>query len=98
MVLWLQGVLCGNPWLFKSILTGKDYIPTNEERLKIIFKHLDYLVQNDGKFLANLKCRKHISWYLKGLNSSTKIKEEVNKAENITIVKEILKKYFDTIS
>lgn len=86
----------GNPWIFKSILEGKDYIPSNEERLDMILKHLNYLIENDGEKLANLKCRKHVAWYLKGLNGSTKVRDEVNKAENIEVVKDILKKYFDT--
>ncbi len=88
----------GNPWIFKSILDGKDYIPTNEEKLEMIFKHIDYMCKYDGEKLANLKCRKHIAWYLKGLNKSTKVKDAVNKAESIEEVKEILTDYFKSLS
>lgn len=88
----------GNPWIFKSILDGKDYIPTNEEKLEMIFKHIDYMCKYYGEKLANLKCRKHIAWYLKGLNKSTKVKDAVNKAESIEKVKEILTDYFKSLS
>lgn len=88
----------GNPWIFKSILEGKDYIPTNIERYDMILKHIDFLVKSDGTKLANLKSRKHIAWYLKGLNGSTKVRDEVNKAESIEKVKEILNKYFNSIN
>lgn len=87
----------GNPWIFKSIIDGQDYIPTNNEILNMIFKHIDYMVENDGEKLANLKSRKHIAWYLKGLNGSTKVRDRVNKAESIHVVKEILKEYFESI-
>lgn len=87
----------GNPWIFKSILEGKEYIPTLDEKLSIIFKHLDYLVQEDGEKLACLKSRKHIAWYLKGMNSSTKIKDEINKSESIENTKYILDKYFSVL-
>ncbi len=83
----------GNPWIFKSILEGKDYIPTIDERFEIIFEHIKYLVEYDGEKQANLKLRKHIAWYLKGLNQSTKVKELVNKASNVKEVFEILVEY-----
>ncbi len=87
----------GNPWIFKSILEGKQYVPSLDEKLALIFKHLDYLCLENGEKLACLKSRKHIAWYLKGMNSSTKIKDEINTSESITKTKEILKKYFTSL-
>lgn len=84
----------GNPWIFKSILNGKEYIPSLEEKKEIIFKHLDYLVENDGEVLAHLKARKHIAWYIKGLNASAKVREMINTASTVAEEKEILEKYF----
>ena len=31
----------GNPWIFKSILECKDYVPTKSERLSMILEHID---------------------------------------------------------
>lgn len=87
----------GNPWIFKSILEAKEYIPSIEERKYVIFKHLDYLTENDGEVLAHLKARKHIAWYIKGLKSSAKIREMINTAETIEEEKEILNTYFEEL-
>lgn len=84
----------GNPWIFKSILEGKDYIPTNKERLEIILEHINHAIENEESIRqATLKMRKHIAWYLKGLKNSSYIKDMINREEDIEKVKEILIKY-----
>ena len=84
----------GNPWIFKSILEGKDYIPTNKERLEIILEHINYAIENEESIRqATLKMRKHIAWYLKGLKNSSHIKDMINREEDIEKVKEILIEY-----
>ena len=84
----------GNPWIFKSILEGKDYIPTNKERLEIILEHINYAIENEESIRqATLKMRKHIAWYLKGLKNSSYIKDMINREEDIEKVKEILIEY-----
>lgn len=84
----------GNPWIFKSIIEGKEYIPTSQEIFDTIKLHIDYQLEYDDKKQANLKLRKHIAWYLRGLKDSSKIRELINKSENIDITKEILYQYF----
>ena len=44
----------GNPWIFKSILEGKDYIPTNKERLEIILEHINYAIENEESIRQTL--------------------------------------------
>ncbi len=84
----------GNPWIFKSILEGKDYIPTNKERLEIILEHINYALENEESIRqVTLKMRKHIAWYLKGLKNSSYIKDMINREEDIEKVKEILIEY-----
>ena len=81
----------GNPWIFKSILDGKNYIPSNSERLDIILKHINYAVENEENVKqAVLKMRKHIAWYLKGIKNSSYIKDKINREGDIEKVKEIL--------
>ena len=81
----------GNPWIFKSILEGKEYIPSNNERLKIILKHIEYALKNEeNRKQAVLKMRKHIAWYLKGIKNSSYIKDKINREEDIEEVKKIL--------
>lgn len=84
----------GNPWIFKSILEGKEYIPSNMEKLDIILEHINNALEYEDKKQATLKLRKHIAWYLKGMDGSTKIKDTINREDDIDKVKEILKNYF----
>lgn len=83
----------GNPWIFKSILEGKEYIPTKEELYNMIIEHINYAIDYEDKKVATLKLRKHIAWYLKGLEGSTKIKDTINRESDIELVKNILKEY-----
>lgn len=87
----------GNPWIFKSIMDCKDYIPTNEERLNIIMEHIDNALEYDKENprQAVLKMRKHIAWYLKGMYGGTKIKDTINRTDDIEDVKKILYNYFE---
>ena len=88
----------GNPWIFKSILDGKDYTPTLDELLDIILEHIKYALDNEeNKKQAVLKMRKHIAWYLKGLKNSTYVKDRINREENIDEVIKILKEYFASL-
>lgn len=84
----------GNPWIFKSILEGKEYIPSNMEKLDIILEHINNALEYEDKKQATLKLRKHIAWYLNGMDGSTKIKDTINREDDIDKVKEILKNYF----
>lgn len=87
----------GNPWIFKSILDGKDYKPELKELFDTIYNHIDYQVEYDEEKQANLKLRKHIAWYLKGLKGSSKMRDEINKSESIEHTKEILNKYYNEL-
>lgn len=87
----------GNPWIFKSILEGKEYVPSLKEKFDIMYEHIDMLEELNGEKLANLKLRKHVAWYLKGMEGSTKVKDMVNRAEDLKAVKEILNDYYETL-
>lgn len=90
---------CGNPWIFKSILDGKDYAPSDQERYNMIMEHIQNALEYDKENprQAILKMRKHIAWYLKGLSGSTKIKDLINRTDDIEEVKNILYNYFEEI-
>lgn len=87
----------GNPWLFKSIIEGKEYVPSMQEIKDMILKHIEYALEYENEKQANLKMRKHIAWYLKGLPGSTKIKDAVNRSDNLEDVKSIINDYFNNM-
>ncbi len=88
----------GNPWIFKSILEGKDYFPSPQERLEIILEHIqNQLNYEQNERQAVLKLRKHIAWYLKGLPQSSSIKDQINRMDNIEEVKFLLKEFLESL-
>lgn len=81
----------GNPWIFKSILECKDYVPTKSERLSMILEHIDNALEYETyEKNAVLKMRKHIAWYLKGIKNSTVVKDKINRMDDINEVKKAL--------
>lgn len=87
----------GNPWVFKSIIEGKEYIPTLKERYEVIIEHLKLSLKRDREDVAIPKMRKHIAWYLKGLKNSSVAKDRINKETTYDGVVKILDEYFKSL-
>lgn len=88
----------GNPWIFKKIehflKTGqKLQNPTNEEKLKVIKKHIDLAVQEKGE-IAVKELRKHIAWYTKNLKNSSEFRNEINQIETKEDLLTKIEEYF----
>ena len=88
----------GNPFLFReldSYFNNGKILPkaTNSEIYETIVKHYNYLLQLKGAHLAMLEMRSHISWYIKGMPGSAKIKDFCNKQTNFNIVLNTIKEY-----
>lgn len=92
-----RGVL-GNPWIFKQIIdflkSKKYYEPSLDEKLKIILEHIDLEIKEKGEVSGIREMRKHICYYLKGLENSSEVKERINKMEKKEEVENTLKEYF----
>lgn len=78
-----RGVL-GNPWLIKQAVayldSGKEPSKVSlEEKVKIMKKHLKFLLSQKEEKVAVLEMRSHIAWYLKGIPNSADIKKAVFK-------------------
>ena len=83
-VLIARGAL-GNPWIFaqvEEILAGKTPTPvTIEERIRVIKLHLQLHIEQYGE-KAVTTFRKHLTWYLKGLDGAKKYKEQLHTASS----------------
>lgn len=87
----------GNPWIFKRVY---EYLkngiiieePNDKEKIMMAIKHLNMEVKYKGEYVGVREMRKHIANYLKGMNNSAKIKEEINRIENKEEVVNILNK------
>lgn len=94
-----RGVL-GNPWLIKECVeyleTGKEPVEvTPEEKIAMLKRHFDLLVQDKCEKLALLEIRTHALWYIKGLPGSAAIKNQIcqtkSKDEMFSILDEYIK-------
>ena len=76
-----RGVL-GNPWLIRdtvALLDGKKYFKevTPVERIDMCIKHLKLLSELKNEKVAVLEIRNHIAWYLKGVEGSNQLKNNI---------------------
>lgn len=86
----------GNPWIFKEInayLEDRSILarPSHEEVYNMIIDQYERLLKLKGERLALLEMRSHVGWYLKGMQGSAQIKNQVNGQNNFEDVKNILK-------
>lgn len=84
----------GNPWIFKSILEEKEYFPLNDEKKNVILKHIKYALEYESEKIACFKMRKHLAWYLKGIENASKIKNDIMRENDINKVIEYINKIF----
>lgn len=91
----------GNPFLFKEI---KDYInkgfyekPSSTEIIDQLIEQYKLELKYKKEKLVVTQMRKHLSWYIKGLKNSSKIRDLVNKLNTIEEVMDALEKYKSTL-
>jgi len=75
----------GNPWIFRQVAqylaTGTIVpLPTEAERLSVLLRHLDMLVEHKGEYLGIREMRRHGAWYTKGLHHSSDLRLRFNQA------------------
>lgn len=84
----------GNPFIFEQI---KNYLDTGiyqeiskEEKIEIALKQIKLACEYKNERIAIPEARKHISWYLKGMKNSARVKNEVFKAKTYQEIKDII--------
>ena len=77
---------CGNPWIFEEItsyIEGRSYIAPNvHDRINLAKKHTEMLIADKGLHIGICESRKHISWYIKGIPGSARIRDLINRSES----------------
>jgi tRNA-dihydrouridine synthase B len=74
----------GSPWIFKQVeeyLTNGVYIkaPDLAERMEIMKRHIQMIVNIKGEYCAMKEARKHVAWYFKGLRGAAGLRAEAGK-------------------
>jgi tRNA-dihydrouridine synthase B len=96
-VMVARGAL-GNPWIFRDILSFEERgvippPPDPKDKVDTALRHMNMLIELKGEKTAVLEMRKHISWYLKGLTNSGRIRSRVNSVSSASEVENILRSY-----
>lgn len=87
----------GNPWLINQIVSEEKKEISNEEKLKVLKEHIELAVAEKGEYIAVREMRKHICWYIKNLKESSKIRERINRIENVKELETCLEEYFKSL-
>ena len=87
----------GNPWIIDDIVKGKKRGISNEEKLRVLKEHIELAVAEKGEYIAVREMRKHICWYIKNLKESSKIREKINKIEDVNELEACLEEYFKSL-
>ncbi len=88
-VMIARGAL-GDPWIFKSLNDGADYIPTTSEKLNTVRKHFGLMLEEKGEYVAVRLMRKHIGWYIKGMHGATSLRRSINELESADAIYEAI--------
>jgi tRNA-dihydrouridine synthase B len=94
-----RGVL-GNPWLIKECVEYLEHgtipkPPTNEEKIMMMKRHYELLLQDKPEKVANLEIRAFILYYLKGMPKNKEIKNKICSSKSSEEMFKIIEEYYN---
>lgn len=94
-VMIARGAL-GNPWLFaeiRALLEGTAYTPPSlAERMRTALSQIAFMIEEKGERVAVAEARKHLSWYIKGVEGAAAARSAINTASTLAEMTAILEK------
>ncbi len=88
----------GNPWIFENMINQFEDKQirkiSNEEKLQIILEHIELEVKEKGEYTGIREMRKHLSYYIRGEQNASEIRQKINRLETKSEVEKTLKEYF----
>jgi tRNA-dihydrouridine synthase B len=93
----------GNPWIFRQVahyLATGEVLPSPglKERIDMLLRHLDMLVEHKGEYIGIREMRSHAAWYTKGLPKSAELRLKFNQAISRENFIHIMENYRDGIN
>lgn len=89
----------GNPWIFreiKAMMNGGTAGPvTADERYHMIMRHYQTMLAFKPERIAVNEMRKHIGWYIKGLNGAATFRAKINHAEKPEEAFDLIRAFFE---
>lgn len=84
----------GNPFIFKEVneyLAGREYAgPDAEELRSVILEHAALQHKYKGEYIGIREMRKHLSWYIKGINGAAGLRKKINEMTRMDELTEIV--------
>ncbi len=93
----------GRPWIFREIthfLTTGDRLapPTVAEARELILEHLDDHYAFHGEEVGVRTARKHLGWYVEGLEGGDALRHEINGTDATASQRRAVARYFDQLA
>lgn len=82
----------GNPWVFSEKSS-----PTLKNKLDLIFKHAEWMIDDKGEKKGTQEIRKHLLAYVKGYPQAKAIRSELCHVQSLENIKEILLRFSENI-
>ncbi|MBQ2971015.1 MAG: tRNA dihydrouridine synthase DusB [Ruminococcus sp.] len=86
----------GNPWVFKNINAyfkgDKLTVPTFEEKMQVMKKHIEKLAKNKGEYIGMKEARAHIPHYFKGFSGAAKLRNDACRVSTLSDLYALIEK------
>ncbi len=84
----------GNPFIFEEIRAALEqrpyHAPTKKDRFETAIFQMQKMIEQKGERIAIAEARKHLSWYIKGVDGAASARVDINRAETLEQMKQIL--------
>ena len=88
----------GNPWLIRqglAIMAGHSAEPPEtEDRYRVASEHLDLFEDTFGPRKTLGHMRKHLCWYVRGLENSATFRSRINSVRSVAEMRAALDSFF----
>lgn len=98
MVMVGRGAL-GNPWIFREINAYFDtdkliFPPGPAEKISVMLKHIQKLVEYKGEYIGMREARKHVAWYIKGFKGAAEFRNKAGRLSTFDQLIELSKEIY----
>ena len=87
----------GKPWVLREILDGRPYDPGIEERMAVSLDQFDLSIRLFGEKRGLPKMRKHISWYVKGIEHAAAFRHRFMGLTQAAQAREAIAEFFSQV-
>ena len=92
----------GRPWFLRQVMhylrTGERLpAPPLAQQLATILAHYEAMLLHYGVAVGTRIARKHLGWYSKGLPGSAEFRAAVNRSENVSEAKAMIRGFFEPL-